>query len=100
MVEYTGGACRLCGYDGHFAALTFHHLDPRLKRFNIAGAHGRGLESLREELNRCVLVCANCHDEIEDGMTAVPFDIAAPIRSRTQHVPRLERRPPGRPRQS
>ena len=99
MVEYKGGACLLCGYDRHWRALTFHHLDPRLKRFNIAGAHSRSLESLRQELDRCLLVCANCHDEIEDGMSTVPADVADGIRAATDHLPRLTRRPAGRPRQ-
>jgi hypothetical protein len=98
MIEYKGGACQLCGYRDHWAALTFHHVDPRLKRFNIAGSHGRKLETLREEIDRCVLVCANCHDEIEDGARSVPLDIAARIRTLTDHLPRMERRPPGRPR--
>jgi hypothetical protein len=57
-------------------------------------------DTLRRELDKCVLVCANCHDEIEDGMTAVPHAIVAAIRSQTEHLPRVERRPPGRPRQA
>jgi hypothetical protein len=100
MLDYKGGACVLCAYRDHWAALTFHHVDPRLKRFNIAGSHGRKLETLREELDRCVLVCANCHDEIEDGMTSVPLEVAMKIRSLTEHLPREERRPPGRPARS
>lgn len=100
MIDYKGGECLLCGYRRHWAALTFHHVDPRLKRFNFAGAHNRSLASLREELDKCVLVCANCHDEIEDGVAVVPLDVAAQIRSVTDHLPRLERRPPGRPARS
>jgi hypothetical protein len=100
MIDYKGGACLLCGYRGHSRALTFHHVDPRLKRFNIAPSHNRSLEALREELDRCILVCANCHDEIEDGSTDVPFEAASAVRSLTEHLPRLERRPQGRPRQS
>jgi hypothetical protein len=100
MVEYKGGACQFCGYRDHWAALTFHNLDPRLKRFTLAGSHGRKLETLREEIDRCILVCANCHDELEDGARSVPLDIAARIRTLTDHLPRLERRPPGRPRAS
>jgi hypothetical protein len=97
MIAYKGGACVLCGYRRHFAALTFHHLDPRLKRFNIAGAHNRSLDSLREELDRCVLVCANCHDEIEEGSTVLPEELVSAVRTATAYLPRLERRPPGRP---
>jgi hypothetical protein len=88
MIEYKGGACQLCGYRNHWAALTFHHVDPRLKRFNIAGAHNRGLDTLRDELDRCVLVCGNCHDELEEGVTSVPLELAVKIRSLTEHLPR------------
>lgn len=97
MIEYKGGACQVCGYAGHWAALTFHHLDPRLKRFNVAGGHNYSLENIRGELDKCVLVCANCHDEIEAGVTFVPLEVAAAIRAQTEHVPRRQRRPPGRP---
>jgi uncharacterized CHY-type Zn-finger protein len=100
MVDYRGGSCQICGYARHWRALTFHHVDPRLKRFNIAGSHCRSLDVLREELDRCILVCANCHDEIEDGSTEVPFEAVSAVRSLTEHLPRLERRPQGRPRQS
>jgi hypothetical protein len=100
MVDYKGGACVLCGYRRHTRALTFHHVDPMLKRFNIAPSHNRSLEALRDELDRCILLCANCHDEIEDGSTDVPAEAVSAVRTLTEHLPRLERRPQGRPRQS
>jgi hypothetical protein len=100
MVDYKGGACVLCGYRRHTRALTFHHVDPMLKRFNIAPAQNRSLEALRDELDRCILLCANCHDEIEDGSTDVPAEAVSAVRTLTEHLPRLERRPQGRPRQS
>lgn len=68
-VEYKGGKCERCGYNKCMAALDFHHLDPTTKLFNIAGKTGclRGqtlTESLILELDKCILVCANCHREI------------------------------------
>lgn len=100
MIEYKGGACQLCGYRNHWAALTFHHVDPRLKRFTIAGSHGRRLATLRDELDRCVLVCANCHDEIEAEVTFLPPGIVASVLLQTGHLPRQQRRRPGRPSSS
>jgi hypothetical protein len=97
MVKYKGRACQLCGYARHWAALTFHHVDPRLKRFNFAGGHNYSRGRIREELDKCVLVCANCHDEIEAGMTLVPLEVEAGIRAQTEHVPRRQPRLPGRP---
>jgi hypothetical protein len=69
MVEYKGGACQLCGYARCLRALDFHHLDPRTKKFSIAGSHTRSWESLRQELDKCMLVCSNCHVDIEQTAT-------------------------------
>src|SRR4051812_27664066 len=70
LVAESGGACVLCGYDRCLRALAFHHVDPTGKHFGIgAGGHARSLERAREEARKCVLLCANCHMEVETGMT-------------------------------
>ena len=68
LVAEAGGACQLCGYDRFRGALQFHHVDPAEKRFHIA-ARGvtRSLAKAREEARKCVLLCANCHAEVEGG---------------------------------
>jgi DNA-directed RNA polymerase subunit RPC12/RpoP len=78
LVAEAGGACRLCGYDRYPGALQFHHLDPAQKRFQFGGrSMTRSLEILREEARKCVLLCANCHAEVEAGFAflAAPDDI-------------------------
>lgn len=67
-LEYKGGKCQICGYNKCSRALSFHHISGK-KEFGISGAHTRKWESIMEELNKCILVCANCHMEIHDGMT-------------------------------
>lgn len=67
-VEYKGGKCFVCGYKRCIRALTFHHLDPSKKDFTISGAHCIKWSRMAEELNKCVLLCANCHSEIHDGL--------------------------------
>lgn len=64
-LEYKGGKCCQCGYDKCPAALEFHHTDPSEKDFGIS-AKGltRSWEKLKEELDKCILVCSNCHREI------------------------------------
>ena len=64
-VQYKGGKCCICGYSTCIGALEFHHIDPSKKDFGI-GAKGytRSFSKIKEELNKCVLVCANCHREI------------------------------------
>lgn len=69
LVEEAGGACSLCGYDRTNAALHFHHLDPGSKAFGLSGAGvTRALASSREEAAKCVLLCSNCHAEVEIGI--------------------------------
>jgi len=68
LIAEAGGRCRLCGYDGHPAALQFHHLDANGKRFSLSQQGvSRSLERARAEARKCVLLCANCHAEVEAG---------------------------------
>ena len=63
-IEYKGGKCEKCGYKKCNNALDFHHLDPKEKDFNIGNGHTRSWDRLKKELDKCILVCANCHREI------------------------------------
>jgi hypothetical protein len=73
LVAEAGGRCLACGYDSCMAALQFHHLRPEEKRFSL-GRQGvaRSLEKARAEANKCVLLCANCHAEVEAGVLRLP----------------------------
>lgn len=67
-VDYLGGCCQLCGYNKTLSALDFHHKDPSQKDFGIsANGATRSFEKLKIELDKCILVCANCHREIHAG---------------------------------
>jgi len=73
LVQEAGGACCLCGYDRNMRALHFHHLEPSQKRHEInAKGVAIALDKLRVEARKCVLLCSNCHAEVEDGMVSVP----------------------------
>lgn len=61
--EY-GGKCVRCGYDKCIDALEFHHIDPTQKEFSLGQRRGLNIEALRAELEKCILVCSNCHVEI------------------------------------
>lgn len=64
-IDYLGGKCCICGYDRCNAALDFHHRDPKTKEFAISGKGlTRSWDSLRVELDKCMLVCNRCHAEI------------------------------------
>lgn len=86
LVAEAGGRCICCGYSKHVVAMHFHHLDPSTKSFGL-GVRGitRSIERLREEASKCVLLCANCHAEVEAGLTKLPvkFRESIAIRSDT-----------------
>jgi len=67
LVEYKGGECKCCGYKKSLSVLQFHHIDPNEKDFNI-GASTLSVEKLKFGVDKCLLVCANCHLEIHEEM--------------------------------
>lgn len=75
-IAYKGGKCQICGYDKCVGALEFHHIDPTQKDFGIsAKGYTRSWDKNRQELDKCVLVCANCHREIHAGITKCPSEV-------------------------
>ena len=60
-VAYLGGKCMKCGYKRHLAALQFHHRNPRDKKFNIHKGITLSMDRVKSELDKCDLLCANCH---------------------------------------
>jgi 5-methylcytosine-specific restriction endonuclease McrA len=71
--EYKGGKCMICGYSKYKGALDFHHLDPSKKNFGIS-VRGltRSWDKIKAELDKCILVCANCHRELHAGILQLP----------------------------
>ena len=72
LVDEAGGCCAVCGYSACIINLVFHHVDPANKSFNMTMAVGKSEARFREEAKKCVLVCANCHGEIEAGLIPSP----------------------------
>jgi hypothetical protein len=60
-LEYLGGACVDCGWRGNQAALQFHHLEPQHKDFTIGNVANKSWDVIKIELEKCALLCANCH---------------------------------------
>lgn len=64
-IEYKGGKCEKCGYNKCNGALEFHHLNPEEKDFSIStSGTTKSFERIKKEIDKCILVCANCHREI------------------------------------
>jgi hypothetical protein len=71
--DHTGGKCEICGYEKCDRALSFHHIDPKQKSFGLSD---KGLtkawDTILQEIEKCILLCANCHMEVHDGITQLP----------------------------
>lgn len=66
LIDHFGGCCNFCGYNKCQAALQFHHIDPDKKTFGLSQSGlCRTFDKAIEEANKCILLCANCHSEIE-----------------------------------
>ncbi len=65
LIAYKGGKCEICGYDKCEGALQFHHINPDEKEFQISDKDI--LEDLFKEVDKCQLLCANCHIEKHYG---------------------------------
>ena len=70
-IEYLGGECQICRYNKCVASLDFHHRDPSTKDFKISTGNIKSWDRLKVELDKCALVCSNCHREIHYGMTSI-----------------------------
>jgi hypothetical protein len=68
LIERGGGKCSLCGYNKNSAALSFHHTDPKEKEFqlDLRSLSNRTQERIDKEVQKCILICCNCHAEIHN----------------------------------
>lgn len=68
LLTICGNKCNLCGYDKCLSALEFHHIDPSTKKYTLAKGNCHSIIDDVEEAKKCILVCANCHREIHEGL--------------------------------
>jgi len=68
IVKAAGGRCSICGYNKNLAALVFHHTETGSKDFKLdmRSLSNRKLEPILAEIQKCILVCANCHAELHN----------------------------------
>ena len=72
-IEYKGGKCELCGYNTCTDALEFHHKDLSKKDFGISEkGYTRSWKRVQQELDKCIMVCANCHREVHASQVQLP----------------------------
>jgi len=61
LVDHFGDKCDDCGGVFPVCCYDFHHLDESTKSFEIAPALDRNIDVIREEVQKTVLLCSNCH---------------------------------------
>ena len=89
-VEYKGGKCERCGYSQRIGALEFHHLDSSKKDFNISQrGYTRGWKQVVEELEKCAMLCANCHRELHAQVSSAPREIRSGKASKFRGTPKI-----------
>lgn len=60
-IKYLGGKCDICGWTGNQAVFQFHHKNPSEKDFTVGNVSNKSWDSIKKELKKCILLCANCH---------------------------------------
>lgn len=68
LIQLMGGKCCLCGYNKTEQALEFHHINPENKKFQISSGNCHNIQEDISEVEKCILVCANCHREIHANL--------------------------------
>lgn len=75
LIKIKGGKCSICGYDKCIQALQFHHLDPNKKDIGVSTNLSTDFDKLKKEVEKCILVCANCHREIHNGLINISSNL-------------------------
>ena len=71
-IEHKGGKCQICGYKKCAAALVFHHFDASQKEFGLSQRGlARSWGKIQKELEKCILLCSNCHAEVHANVVHV-----------------------------
>lgn len=64
-IQQFGGKCQVCGYGKCIEALEFHHIDENGKKHNPSNLIiAKSWENAVQELEKCILLCSNCHREV------------------------------------
>lgn len=76
IVYAMGGQCALCGYNKNIQALEMHHINPDEKEFTFSKTQEyHNWEELSKEMQKCVLLCANCHREVHYPQDGEEFNL-------------------------
>lgn len=73
QIHIETGKCAYCGWNEHPEILNFHHVDPTTKEFGFSGSEvgNFSMERLQKEIDKCILLCPNCHQWLHFQETAI-----------------------------
>jgi len=75
-IKYKGSKCFFCNYDRYIGALEFHHINEETKNFGLSEkGMTRSWDKTRKELDKCILLCSNCHKELHSGLLQLPTEM-------------------------
>ena len=64
--EFKSSGCVLCG-ETDIRCLDLHHVEPKTKTCSVSMLRSISESKLEDELDKCVVLCANCHRKTHDG---------------------------------
>ena len=70
-IKELGGKCQVCSFDRYPCSLDLHHLDSRTKARNFRSMRGWSWERILAELEKCILLCKNCHAALHAGLLRI-----------------------------
>ena len=73
LINFHGNKCQICSYSKCIGALEFHHINSKNKKFGIGSGDITSYHKLLKESMKCIMICANCHREIHEGLILVEF---------------------------
>ena len=74
IVDKAGGFCQNCGFDKHLSPLQFHHVTkPKLFNPSVGSRKSYSLVEITTEIDKCCLLCSNCHDAFHGGELELQF---------------------------
>ena len=95
FIEYLGGCCSDCGFQGQPCQFDLDHINPMEKEYSLGGTKACHLDvdDLITEVKKCQLLCANCHrkhtvsENIQNHFPIYPAltvlgKMAAPVKDR------------------
>lgn len=89
FVQKLGGKCTKCGYSTNLSALSFHHLNDKKFQLDVRAFSNRKIERVLTEIDKCILLCNNCHAEIHNPSLDLAKLLIEPTALTTELHPRV-----------